>query len=81
MSGKLFLKAKNEETLLPRILRVLAKQGVDVQELKMKALADDLEVEIVVQAESDVAKMAKLLSKQVAVISVNTLMLQEQAAV
>ena len=36
MSGKLFLKAKNEETLLPRVLRVLSKQGVDVQELNMK---------------------------------------------
>ena len=31
--------------------------------------------------ESDVAQMAKLLAKQVAVVSVNTLMLQEQAAV
>ena len=30
MSGKLFLKAKNEETLLPRVLRVLSKQGVDL---------------------------------------------------
>ena len=68
MSGKLFLKAKNEETLLPRVLRVLSKQGVDVQELNMKV-------------QSDVAQMAKLLAKQVAVVSVNTLMLQEQAAV
>ena len=36
---------------------------------------------IVLNTESDVAQMAKLLAKQVAVVSVNTLMLQEQAAV
>lgn len=47
MSGKLFLKAKNEETLLPRVLRVLSKQGVDVQELNMKVQPDGLELEIV----------------------------------
>lgn len=81
MSGKLFLKAKNEETLLPRVLRVLSKQGVDVQELNMKVQADGMELEIVLNTESDVAQMAKLLTKQVAVVSVNTLMLQEQAAV
>ena len=40
MSGKLFLKAKNEETLLPRVLRVLSKQGVDVQELNMKVQSE-----------------------------------------
>ena len=78
MSGKLFLKAKNEETLLPRVLRVLSKQGVDVRELNM---ADGMELEIVLNTDSDVAQMAKLLAKQVAVVSVNTLMLQEQAAV
>ena len=81
MLGKLFLKAKNEETLLPRVLRVLSKQGVDVQELNMKVQADGMELEIVLNTESDVAQMAKLLAKQVAVVSVNTLMLQEQAAV
>ena len=73
MSGKLFLKAKNEETLLPRVLRVLSKQGVDVRELNMKAQADGMELEIVLNTDSDVAQMAKLLA--------NTLMLQEQAAV
>ena len=36
---------------------------------------------IVLNTESDIAQMAKLLAKQVAVVSVNTLMLQEQAAV
>lgn len=55
MSGKLFLKAKNEETLLPRVLRVLSKQGVDVQELNMKVQSDGMELEIVLNTESDVA--------------------------
>ncbi len=81
MSGKLFLRAKNEETLLPRVLRILSKQGVEVRELKLKAHADGMELEIVLNTENDVAQMTKLLSKQVAVVSVNTLMLQEQAAV
>ena len=52
MSGKLFLKAKNEETLLPRVLRVLSKQGVDVQELNMKVQSDGMELEIVLNTES-----------------------------
>ena len=64
-----------------RVLRVLSKQGVDVQELNMKVQSDGMELEIVLNTESDVAQMAKLLAKQVAVVSVNTLMLQEQAAV
>lgn len=81
MSGKLFLKAKNEETLLPRVLRVLSKQGVDVQELNMKVQPDGLELEIVLSTGKRRSAMAKLLAKQIAVVSVNTLMLQEQAAV
>ena len=47
----------------------------------MKVQSDGMELEIVLNTESDVAQMAKLLAKQVAVVSVNTLMLQEQAAV
>ena len=49
--------------------------------LNMKVQSDGMELEIVLNTESDVAQMAKLLAKQVAVVSVNTLMLQEQAAV
>ena len=81
MSGKVFLRAQNEETVLLRVMRVLAKQGVEVKELNMKTQADELEIEILLNTEADVNQMTKILSKQVAVLSVNALVMHEQAAV
>ena len=71
MFEKLYITGQNDETLLPRILRVLSKQGAQVRSLKMDADADSLKLEIQL-ADVAVAQVAKLLTKQVSVVSVNT---------
>ena len=71
MFEKLYVTGQNDETLLPRILRVLSKQGAQVRSLKMDAEADTLKLEIQL-AGAAAAQVAKLLTKQVSVVSVNT---------
>ena len=71
MFEKLYVTGQNDETLLPRILRVLSKQGAQVRSLKMDAEADSLKLEIEL-ADVAAAQVAKLLTKQVSVVSVNT---------
>ena len=71
MFEKLYITGQNDETLLPRILRVLSKQGAQVRSLKMDAEADSLKLEIQL-ADVAVTRVAKLLTKQVSVVSVNT---------
>ena len=71
MLEKLYVTGQNDETLLPRILRVLSKQGAQVRSLKMDADADFLKLEIQL-ADVAAAQVAKLLTKQVSVLSVNT---------
>ena len=71
MFEKLYVTGQNDGTLLPRILRVLSKQGAQVRSLKMDAKADSLKLEIQL-ADVAAAQVAKLLTKQVSVVSVNT---------
>ena len=71
MFEKMYVTGQNDETLLPRILRVLSKQGAQVRSLKMDAEADSLKLEIQL-ADVAAAQVAKLLTKQVSVLSVNT---------
>ena len=71
MFAKLYVTGQNDETLLPRILRVLSKQGAQVRSLKMDAEADTLKLEIQL-ADAAAAQVAKLLTKQVSVVSVHT---------
>ena len=72
MFDKVLVVGKNDETLLPRVLRVLAKQGAQVRSLHMDAQVDSLRLEIKL-AEGVAAQVAKLLAKQVSVVSVDTL--------
>ncbi len=72
MFAKLLVTGQNDETLLPRILRVLSKQGAHVRSLKMDAESDTMKLEIQL-AEATAAQVAKLLNKQVSVVSVNTI--------
>ena len=46
MFDKVLVVGKNDETLLPRVLRVLAKQGAQVRSLHMEAQDDTLRLEI-----------------------------------
>ena len=72
MFEKLYITGQNDETLLPRILRVLSKQGAQVRFLKMDAEVESLKLEIQL-ADVAVTQVAKLLTKQVSVVSVNTI--------
>lgn len=71
MFAKVHIIGKNEETLLPRLLRVLAKQGLHVRSLHLDAEDDVLKVEILL-LEQATAQVAKLLAKQMFVSSVET---------
>lgn len=71
MFQKVLVTAKNEETLLPRILRVLSKQGAQISSLHMDAQDDTLRLEILL-AEAANLQVAKLLAKQVSVVAVDT---------
>ena len=71
MSEVLVVKAKNEETLLPRILRVLAQQGLKVKDLQLATSQDEQELELNIVLKSLCEEQAiRLLAKQVAVTNV-----------
>ena len=70
MFAKVRVTGKNEETFLPRVLRVLAKQGVHIRSLHLDAEADVVKLEVLVEAAA--AQVAKLLAKQMFVSSVET---------
>lgn len=72
MFEKVLVTGQNDETLLPRVLRVLSKQGAQVRSLRMDAEDNELKLEIQL-ADMAAAQVAKLLEKQVAVMSVATM--------
>lgn len=69
MFAKVRVTGKNEETLLPRLLRVLAKRGVHVRSLHLDAEDEVLKLEITLVEPAE-AQVAKLLAKQMFVSSV-----------
>ncbi len=72
MFEKVLVTGKNEETLLPRVLRVLSKQGAHVRSLHMDAKDDTLQLEIQLE-DATALQVARLLEKQVSIVSVNTM--------
>ncbi len=70
MFEKVLVTGRNEETLLPRVLRVLSKQGLQVRSLHMDTDNEMLHLEIWLTG-TVAAQVAKLLSKQVSVVSVD----------
>ena len=72
MFEKVLVTGQNDETLLPRVLRVLSKQGAQVRSLRMDTEENRLKLEIQL-ADVAAAQGAKLLAKQVAVESVATM--------
>lgn len=70
MFEKVLVTGRNEETLLPRVLRVLSKQGLQVRSLHMDADNEMLHLEIWLTG-TVADQVAKLLSKQVSVVSVD----------
>lgn len=66
------LTCQKDETLLPRVLRVLSKQGAHIKKLNLNAEAEVLTLEIKLEEEAG-HTAAKLLEKQEAVLSVETI--------
>lgn len=60
MFEKVLVTGQNDETLLPRVLRVLSKQGAQIKSLHMAAEADFLKLEIQL-ADTAAVQVAKLL--------------------
>ena len=71
MFAKVRVTGKNEETFLPRVLRVLANQGVHIRSLHLDAEADVVKLEVLL-VEAAAAQVAELLAKQMFVSSVET---------
>ena len=72
MKEKVFLKVKNEATALPRILRVVARQGASMESLVVR-LADNgrlLDIELYLSAPGGAGQLCKMLAKQVSVLLV-----------
>ena len=63
MFDKVLVTGLKDETLLPRVLRVLSKQGAQVRSLRMDAEENRLKLEIQL-ADVAAALVAKLLAKQ-----------------
>ena len=71
MFAKVRVTGKNEETFLPRVLRVVGRQGVHIRSLHLDAEADVVRLEVLL-VEAAAAQVAKLLAKQMFVSSVET---------
>lgn len=72
MQEKVFLKVRNEVTVLPRILRVVARQGASMESLVVR-LADNghlLDIELYLSAPGGTGQLCKMLAKQVSVLLV-----------
>jgi acetolactate synthase regulatory subunit len=71
MKNVLVLKAKNEDTMLPKVLRVLAQQGLLIKDLHMSTVSSD-EVELKIEFKNSTSDfVVKMLSKQTDVLSVS----------
>ncbi len=71
MFRKVLVTGRNEETLLPRVLRVLSKQGKQVRSLHMDVQEETLHLEILLETAA-AEQVAKLLAKQISILSVDT---------
>ncbi len=72
MQEKMFLKVRNEATALPRVLRVVARQGATMESLVVRTVDDGraLDIELYVSLPNGAGQLCKLLAKQVSVLSV-----------
>ncbi|MDD4321566.1 MAG: hypothetical protein PHH31_08525 [Acidaminococcaceae bacterium] len=72
MLETLLLQGKNENTLLPRVLRIIAQQGKQIETLTCEVQKNRqlINIEITLQDKGDLALTAKLLQRLVAVETV-----------
>ncbi len=76
MLETLILQGKNESTLLPRVLRVLAQQGKQVETLSCEVQKDrkSVIIEVTVQDSGCLAMTARILQR---LVSIETVVAEE----
>ena len=72
MQEKVFLKVRNEATALPRVLRVVDRQGATMESLVVRTVDNGrlLDIELYLSLPGGASQLCKLLAKQVAVVAV-----------
>lgn len=72
MQEKVLLKVRNEATALPRVLRIVARQGAMMESLVVRTLDNGrfLDIELYLSLPGNGEQLCKLLTKQVSVLTV-----------
>lgn len=72
MQEKVLLKVRNEATALPRVLRIIARQGAVMESLVVRTAEKGqlLDIELYLSLPGSADQLCKLLDKQVSVLAV-----------
>ncbi len=70
MNVELKIIAKNDSTALPRVLRIVDRQGVSLKKLVLQPNEDVLEIDLIVGCPQGPFRLVKLLKKQILVFDV-----------
>lgn len=72
MNVELKILTRNDNTALPRILRIVTRQGYCVKKLVMQPLADDSKLELLLLLDTGETplRLIKLLQKQIVVFDI-----------
>lgn len=85
MQEKVLLKVRNEATALPRVLRIITRQGAVMESLVVRTTEKGrlLDIELSLSIPGSADQLCKLLAKQVSVLAVerNALVLTAAVAV
>ena len=73
MNVRLKIVTRNDNTALPRILRIVTRQGHCVKKLVMQPLADEAKLELMLSLEmvEMPLRLVKLLQKQIVVFDIS----------
>ena len=73
MNVRLKIVTRNDNTALPRILRIVTRQGHCVKKLVMQPLADEAKLELMLSLETVEMplRLVKLLQKQIVVFDIS----------
>ena len=72
MQEKVLLKVRNEATALPRVLRIITRQGAVMESLVVRTAEKGrlLDIELYLSLPGSADQLCKLLAKQVSVLTV-----------
>ena len=72
MQEKVLLKVRNEATVLPRVLRIMDRQGAAMESLVVRTAEKGrlLDIELYLSLPGSADQLCKLLAKQVSVLAV-----------